>query len=590
MQRSSWQSRPSSTRLSMAGAGAVPSEADLDRLRSRLHQSGAIVSSRSVASRADANFDLEVVNVGDGRRATPVEHLFARLEQHGLRRRLATEDDAAAYAVDVAARSDTEDNTEDEGDDRHASGENDTEALRTLSPCSSGRRALSSPAPSEASETREAYYYLCVPCELRLTRISRRPPRWRALEDVHFHFSSAAHRATASWMADDDIDETLQSTPLITPTHYYSRIYVNGIPTLLSRRPGGGDMFYPLPHEQDLVPASSAAAPRDCDHDDGWHFPRTGSHSSEASGAPAGRFFPPTTLRGAQGGAPVFWHRALPSIDTGTVQVVHRTRSSSLADLPADRRRYRVARTRSRAMVGVYHCSLDEYREHSWMPQHKVPMSLAMYRLRRERIPKPLLVRPEYTASQGQATPLRCSEFTVLAAQAADVGHRTVYTQPSHPIAEGSRDHHRRVDTFTRAVPVPITAFEDECYRVALVSAEDAKGEDLQHSETSQQRSSSVRVAGGDLEERKCGVLTLELLMQHTQSTSQSWRPAIRSNSASNSSIVLASVPPSPSGRSSISRLTRSSSSDTRSSSLLSEHSSRSRSPTPTRKRIKREG
>lgn len=590
MQRPSWWSRPPSARLSMAGAAAVPSEADLNRLRSRLHQSGAIVSSRSVASRADANFDLEVVNVGEGRRATPVEHLLARLEQHGLRRRLVVEDDAAAYAVDVAARADTEESA-NEDDQVHASREGEAEAPGAVSSCSSGDGAFSSPAPSQTPETREAYYYLCVPCELRLTRISRRPPRWRALEDVHFHFSSAAHRATASWMADDDIDETLRSTPLITPTHYYSRIYVNGVPTLLSRRPGGGDMFYPLPHEQDLVAPSSAVAARDGDRVDYWHGSRTVSNASEASGAPADRFFPPSTLRGAQGGAPVLWHRALPSLYTRTVQVVHRTRSSCLADLPADRRRYRVARTRSRVMVGVDHCRLDEYREQSWMPLHKVPLSLAVYRLRRERLPKPLLARPEYAGPQGQAVPLRCSESAVGTARAADVAHRTVYTQPYHPIAEGSRDYHRQGDAFTTAVPVPTTVFEDECYRVALVSAaEQAHHEGLSHAETSRRLSHSVCRADVASEEINRPVLTLELLMQHTQSTSQSWRPAVGSNTALNSSFVPSTAPPSPSRRSSISHLTSSSSSGSTSSLSSSEHSSTSRSSIHTRKRVKPEG
>ncbi|CAJ1028856.1 hypothetical protein Q4I32_005006 [Leishmania shawi] len=535
--------------------------------------------------------DLEVVNVGDGRRATLVEHLLARLEQHGLRRRLAAEDDATSYAVDVAARGDTGESAEDGNDEVNTSGENGTDGSRAAPSCSSSVGDFSPVAQSKASQTREAYYYLCVPCELRLTRISRRPPPWRALEDVHFHFSSATHRATASWMADDDIDETLHSTPLVTPTDYYSRIYVNGIPTLLSRRPGGGDMFYPLPHEQELVASLNASAACDYDGVDERHGSRTKSQSSTVSVTHTGGLFPPSAPRGAQGGAPVLWHRALLSLYTKMVQVVRRTRSSSLADVSSDRRKYRVDRTRSRIMVGVDHVSLGEYREQSWLPLYKVPLSLAVYRLRRERVPKPLLARPEYTGRQGQAVPLQCSEAAVLAAQAADVAHRSVYTQPYQPISEGSRDDHRQSDAFSMSIPVPTTVFEDECYRVALLSAvERAHHEDLLHTETSRRLSRSVCVANGEPQEMHHPVLTLELLMQHTQSTSQPWGPAVGSNTALRSTFVSTTAPPMLSHRSSIGHLTRRSSPSSTSSAPVSEDPTTSSSSIHTRKRAKREG
>ncbi|KAG5475316.1 hypothetical protein LSCM1_03429 [Leishmania martiniquensis] len=590
MQRSSCLNRPPSARLSLAGV-ASRSEADLNRLRTRLNQSGAIISSRSVASRADANFDVEVVNVGDGRRATPVENLLARLEQHGLRRRMAAEDDAGAYAVDVAASADAEEATDDSSDKATASGNSHAGGSRDVSPCPSRVGAFPSSAPSHAPESREAYYYLCVPCELRLTRISRRPPRWRALEDVHFHFSSATHRATASWMADDDIDETLRSSPLVTPTHYYSRIYINGIPTLLSRRPGGGDMFYPLPHEEELVGPFSAAAARDRDRTGGREGSPAMSQSSVASGEHVQRLFPPSARRGAHGGAPVLWHRALPSLYTKVVQIVRRTRSGTLADVPSDRRKYRVARTRSRILVGVDRCSRDEYREQSWMPLHKVPLSPAVYRLRRERIPKPLLARPEYVGRQGQDVPFRCSESAVRAAQAADVAHRTVYTQPNQPIAEGSRDYQRQGDAFTTAVPVPLTVFEDECYRVTLVSTvEQAHHEDLQQRETSRPWSRLARTGESASQEMSHPVLTLELLMQHTQSFTESWKPPVGSTTVVSGSRVPTAAPLSPSRRSSISRPSSSCSSDSMSSSSASKRSTSSMPYPHSSKRAKREG
>ncbi|KAG5500966.1 hypothetical protein GH5_04555 [Leishmania sp. Ghana 2012 LV757] len=591
MQRSSCLNRPSSSRLSVGGAGSVPSEADLNRLRSRLKQSGAIISSRSVASRADANFDVEVVNVGEGRRATPVEHLLARLEQHGLRRRLVAEDDAAAYAVDIAASADTGEETDNNSDEATASVKSDTDGFRAASPSSSSVGASSSPAPSQAAETREPHYYLCVPCELRLTRFSHRPPRWRVLEDVHFHFSSASHRATASWMADEDIDETLHTTPLVTPTHYYSRIYVNGIPTLLSRRPGGGDMFYPLPHEQDLVAPFTTAAARDRDRRGSRDGSQAVSHSSVALGEHAQRLFPPSALRGAQGGAPALWHRALPSLYTGVVQIVRRTRSSTLAEAPSDRRKYRVARTRSRILVGVDHCSCDEYREQSWMPQHKVPLSPALYRLHRERVPKPLLARPEYVGQQGQDASFQCSDAAARAAQAADVAYRTVYTQPYQPIAEGSHDYKRQGNAFTAAAPVPMTVFEDECYRVALVSAaEQVHYQDLLHPETSRQPSRPLCPTDSESQEMSHPVLTLERLMQHTQSTSKSWRPAAGSVTVLNSSFVPTTAPSLLSRRSSSSHLTRGRRSGCTSTSSACEDSTTSRSSPHRSKRVKREG
>ncbi|KAG5501434.1 hypothetical protein JKF63_03247 [Porcisia hertigi] len=589
MQCSTRRSQSMSSRLSEAGSAAPPTVADLNRLRRRLHQSGALMSSRSAVSRANVDIDFEVVNVGEGRCATLVEHLLARLEQHGLRRRLVSEDDAAAYAVDVAARADTEGTSDDDTDEENVSEKLDNNNSRAATSRSSGVRALSPVASSRSLESREAYYYLCVPCELRLTRVSRRPPRWRAVEDVHFHFSSATHRATASWMADDDIDETLHTTPLITPLHYYSRIYINGIPTLLSRRPGGGDMFYPLPHEQDLVGSCSAPFGKEtyrlADCEDFGAM----SESSDASGALAKKLFPPLTLRGAQGGAPVLWHRALPSVYTGLVQLIRRARSTALAELPSDRRKYRLDRAKSRMMVAVDHCSLDEYRRQSWLPPQKVPLSPAVYRLHRERVPKPLLARREQASRHGQVTSLPSNG---LAEQAADTGHRTVYAQPPLPIAEGTRDYHRQGDDITTTVPVSTTVFEDECYRVALRSAVDrAHQENLQRPDTSPQLNHRMTDADAASQEMTQPVLTLELLMHHTQATSQSWGPRNRSTASLSGSLVPStalppSSPPRPSG---IRHRPRGGRPHSTSSSAVSEETLTSSSLTQTRKRVKRE-
>ncbi|KAK7201771.1 hypothetical protein NESM_000243200 [Novymonas esmeraldas] len=566
LQRLSWLSGPPSSRPSVLAGGAAPSELALSRRRDRLQQSGAIVSSRSVASRAEANLDVDVVDVGEGRRATEVEHLLARLEQHGLRRRRVGEDDAAAYAVDIAVRvAETVDDSSDEdgpGTD-HVEGSDASCAPHTDATSSSA-------APSsQLSDTREPHYYLCVPCELRLTRISSRPPRWRELEDVHFHFSSASHRAAASWMADDDVDATLHSTPLITPVQHYSRIYVNGVPTLLSRRPGGGDMFYPLPHEQDLVAASTASAPRDCG---------ASSQVIAASRDPAAALFPPSGRCGALGGAPALWHRAFSSICTGNVQVVRRSRACGQPETPQQQHKYRLAQRKLRSLVTVDHITLEEYRTHSWTPPEQMPLSPALYRLRRERIPKALLVPVKSPKHAG------CS-----ACQSPDVDapHRVVYTQPHITMAQAGRDDDKQ-DGASGGAPAPMTVFEDECYRVALLSAAERT------LEAAQRHGGAAGVPGHHLDDPRDALsqdasqptLTLELLLQHTQSTPQPWQPAPGSATAANSSVAPTSAPPSPSRRSSRPRSHRG---DGRSASVTKPppSSSSSSSAVPPRKRMK---
>ncbi|KPI84699.1 hypothetical protein ABL78_6245 [Leptomonas seymouri] len=502
---------------------SIPSEANLSRLRSRLRQSGAIMSSRSVASRADVHLDFEVVDVGEGHRPTGVEQLLARLEQHGLRRRLVAEDDASAYAVDVAVRTDEEQHREEcpipGGDDDGPLKGIRADDSNSVAIGTSSRGAMSASASrQEAPDAREPYYYLCVPCELRLTRISRHAPQWRALEDVHFHFSSAAHRSTASWMADDDIDETLRCTPLIAPVSQYSRVFLNGVPTLLSRRPGGGDMFYPLPHERDAVrPRPSAQAK--------GQEPDVSSRASSV-GAPQHSFqlFPQASARGEHGGAAVLWHRALPSVYTTEVQLLRR---ACLAAAPLrkpqpcqQRQRpqkvkvYRVERRRARAQVYVDHVDLQTYLAHSQLPHEQLPLTPVVLPIHRVRIAKALL---KLEASLSVKEPAEGKQHAVIEPIRMDDPHRTVYAQSYVPIAEGCEDFHKQRRSYsTTEPPAPLTVFEEESYRVALVSEEDQQSQLSRH--PSGVRRESVHEEGTPV------VLTRALLTQHTQTTSHTWQ------------------------------------------------------------------
>ncbi|CCW71103.1 unnamed protein product [Phytomonas sp. Hart1] len=195
------------------------------RVRKRLHSSGVITSSRSALNHGDSfEFDDDyVIDVGEGKRPNFTEQLLAHLEQHGLRRCYADEDDFAEFTASPEVVHEEAQETDHD------------ETTSTL---------------SKQDDARRAYFYICVPCEIRLTKVYTHAATHNILEDAHYHFSSAAHRSTASWMADPDIDVTLSNSPLVDITGY-TRIFVNGVPMLLSRRPGGGDMFYPLPHEQE---------------------------------------------------------------------------------------------------------------------------------------------------------------------------------------------------------------------------------------------------------------------------------------------------------------------------------------------------
>lgn len=518
-----------STRPSMLGGGGVPSEENLSRLRSRLRQSGAIMSSRSVASRADVLADFEVVDVGEGHHPTGVEQLLARLEQHGLRRRLATEDDASAYAVDMAVRAAEEEAAQhrakspavDSSEEGSGAGHDvGCSHFVEMSTSSQGAvsRSVSASRHGEDSTAREPYYYLCVPCELRLTRISRQAPPWRALEDVHFHFSSAAHRSTAAWMADDDIDATLRSTPLVTPTSQYSRIFVNGVPTLLSRRPGGGDMFYPLPHEVDAV------RPAAREHMAGQETDAS-SRASSARGSQPFQLFPSATAHGEGGGQAVLWHRALPSIYTTDVQLLRRAGLPAPVQKPARKSKYnpkvyRIGRRRARAQVHVDHVDLRTYRAHSQLPPSLLPLTPVVLPIHRARIPK-ILLQQQLPAKGGEGGAQAAEPKTSLSV-ALDDPHRRLYTQAYEPLAEGWRDFVKQGGgDRTTEPPAPLTVFEEESYRVALVSAAE------QHRCLRRQSSFASRESA---HEDAPVVLTRELLTQHTQSALHGWRSPTDSN------------------------------------------------------------
>lgn len=470
---------PASLRGSVAGSSRhsrtgstvrVPSEANLSRLRGRLRQSGAIVSSRSVASRGDLQQqEYEVVDVGEGRVPTGVEQLLARLEQHGLRRRLATEDDAAAYAVHVAVR--VAEEREESREERHT---------RSGDASHDGSVQGSSDV---AADAREPYYYLCVPCELRLTPVSRRAPPWQALEDVHFHFSSAAHRSTASWMADPDIDETLHSTPLVTPPAHYSRIFVNGIPTLLSRRPGGGDMFYPLPHElHEIRPAKDQS---DAHHDGSSSVPTSRASSVGTSNGHHHhhrhryRLFPTTAERGEWGGAAVLWQRPLGSLFTSTVQLPRRIVDPGPPDPGVNRVVYRMRRRHARARVGLDHVDQTTFEKKTVLPFRVMPRTPVVLSVYRARVAKALLRLPFYNGEERGANRVdggRGSEVVSKAIVNADDPHRVIYAQSTALLRMGvdrNESFNLPEPPTAREPPVPLTVFEEECYRVALISQEE---------------------------------------------------------------------------------------------------------------------
>ncbi|RNF04891.1 hypothetical protein TraAM80_05029 [Trypanosoma rangeli] len=295
----------------------------VSRLSQRL-RSGAIAMSRSAITQTDLLVD-RIVDVGEGGAANFFEQLLARLEQHGVRR--CREGDEAATNLDS-------------GNSPH-----ETPAVGHRSVDASLQ--LAAAVAHGAEDARAPYYYMCVPCEVRLTATATTAATLAMLEDAHHHCSSAEHRRIASWMGEPDIDCTLQNALEMDPTGY-ARIHVNGVPMLLSRRPGGGDMFFPLPHEvQD--------------------------HERTAPAGMDGRLFatqPQTEV----------WHHPLRSVYTGARQLLYRD-----DDFRPRRKNKGKQHQRLRCHFNVHHIPMDSYEAESFLGGPTVP---AIFEVTRQRLPK----------------------------------------------------------------------------------------------------------------------------------------------------------------------------------------------------------
>ncbi|ORC91670.1 uncharacterized protein TM35_000052660 [Trypanosoma theileri] len=314
--------------------GYVRGDDNISRRSERL-RSGAMAMSRSALTHTEVLED-KIVDLGDGVMANFYEHLLARLEQHGLRRCLANE------------RED-DDNNNTNKDDTNKNGMNvnhDMSLDEGKSNCAS-TNTPGEPRDSIEEDAREPYYYLCVPCELPITKVSSRAATLSMLQDAHYHLCSAEHRRIASWMGEPDIDFTLQNSSELDPSGY-TRIHVNGIPMLLSTRPGGGDMFFPLPHEINERDRSS----------------------------PSGM----DTLLTATEPHTEMWYRPLESIFTETKQMLYTTGFDGNL---RTRRWDEISRKRSRFIL--QHISKEKYEKESFVEGETVP---ALFEIKPQRLPK----------------------------------------------------------------------------------------------------------------------------------------------------------------------------------------------------------
>lgn len=401
-----------------SGATSLAS-ARVSRLRERLRQTGAIQSSRSAISRHDALQDDLIVDVGEGKHPTLVEHLLARLEQHGLRRCLCREEGTEVYTAEVEA------------------------TLETASDAS---------ASVAEADQREPYYYLCVPCELRLTPVSAAAASERMLQDVHYHFSSATHRRLASWMADPDIDATLSTSPLIDDPTAYGRAYVNGVPLLLSRRPGGGDLFFPLPHEADRVRTLPLL--------------QSGADGAAEVGVDLSRgVFPPPVY----GNDSTFWYRPVSSLFTQSRQVVQYDKEAVEkrpleGALSATRRLWRRCSHRT---LYVQHVSLKEYEESTLLPLRKIPLQPVLVPLKRTRLAKEDLAR-KYVRRDGVDGEKAMDTYAGDAQSFSD-GFRVVYVQETRECVTAPRTAQEGPALSSAVDRCVVQA--DAVYRVGLVSS-----------------------------------------------------------------------------------------------------------------------
>lgn len=255
-----------------------------------LIQGTSMLSSRKAMTNAgfpdtDGQF---AVDVGEGKTATLVEEFIARLEPHGIRRSLLSESEDDEYEAYMAHRK--------------LDGLSGTRCP-SVSPSEQGGEGEGDAKGNTVVEEREEdqrapYYYSCKCCDCRLTPISTSSASMEALQDIHYHCSLASHRKRLSWMIQPDqtfsfsveggrdysgileedeylmmndmdmyMKETLRNQPEWLHPEEYLRIYVNGMPVLISRRPGGGEMFFPLPHEVEEQKCFLKDAPQHLDDD-----------------------------------------------------------------------------------------------------------------------------------------------------------------------------------------------------------------------------------------------------------------------------------------------------------------------------------
>lgn len=401
------------------------------KLREYLRRSGAMASSRSALSCMDATSqDFMVVEVGEGKRPTFTEQVIARLEQHGLRRCILAGSDVAECQVATCV-----DTSKDYDEDRN-------DARPGLS------REFSH--DSAAGQTRrEPYFYLCVPCETRLTTIATEPATQTMLEDLHHHFSSAAHREAASWMADPDIDVTLATSPLIEDPTAYTRIYVNGVPVLLSRCPGGGDMFYPLPHEAERVKVTRVVrrAPVTADH-----LRRTADrnrHDDDDDDTAANMKAPLFPSQRFSNDAN-YWYQPLTEFSPGAKQVISLCRASVHVRNPVPKN-FTLRQSTTRRAMQVDRVPTEEYLRHTALDKERVPLHPCVFALERRRLPKAFTAAGERKRGRDGAMHV--------------AGSRSYYVQPRDPYVEEDS-----FDPPTSGQPNRCLVEANGVYRIALVS------------------------------------------------------------------------------------------------------------------------
>jgi hypothetical protein len=95
-------------------------------------------------------------------------------------------------------------------------------------------------------------YYMCVPCEVHVTRVLTSPPSVDDLADTIYHCSSATHRLYTRFMCIAETDAALISTPFPDPG-MHTTIDINGVRALVSTMPGGSTMFHPDPLESEAA-------------------------------------------------------------------------------------------------------------------------------------------------------------------------------------------------------------------------------------------------------------------------------------------------------------------------------------------------